>query len=39
MGPSRHYEWGGTSWERALLRCRRDVEMWIKEACEIDETQ
>lgn len=39
MGPSRHYEWGGTSWEEALLRCRHDVEMWIKEACEIDETQ
>ena len=38
MGPSRHYEWGGTSWEGALLRCRRDVEMWIKEAREIDET-
>lgn len=36
MGPSRHYEWGGTSWEEALLRCRRDVEMWIKEAFEID---
>lgn len=36
MGPSRHYEWGGTSWEEALLRCRHDVEMWIKEACEID---
>lgn len=36
IGPSRHYEWGGTSWEEALLRCRHDVEMWIKEAFEID---
>ena len=29
LGPNRHYEWSGDTWEQALERCLTDVEGWL----------
>ena len=29
LGPNRHYEWSGDTWEQALERCLADVEGWL----------
>ena len=36
IGPSRHYEWTDASMEKALERCRNDVEQWCEEVYEED---
>lgn len=32
VGPSRHYEWRGMTFENALEKCESDVRAWIAEA-------
>jgi hypothetical protein len=34
IGPSRHYEWFGDSFEEALEKCEADVREWIAEAAD-----
>lgn len=31
LGPSRHYNWDGKTWEEALSKCKADVADWIEE--------
>lgn len=31
LGPGRHYNWVGESWEEALEKCKHDVMEWIKD--------
>lgn len=34
LGPGRHYDWRGESWQEALEKCKRDIDTW---ASEVDE--
>lgn len=31
IGPSRHYDWHGESWDEVLTACERDINQWIGE--------
>lgn len=31
IGPHRHYDWDGKTWDEALRKCRNDIERWTKE--------
>lgn len=31
LGPARHYEWSGETFEEALVKCQADVLEWIAE--------
>lgn len=30
IGPFRHYDWHGKSWDEALTACERDIDKWIR---------
>lgn len=34
IGPSRHYHWGGKSFDLALNQAEKDIRMWIAEEYE-----
>ena len=36
IGPSRHYSWGGKSFDEALTKAEKDIREWIKEEYEND---
>lgn len=29
IGPSRHYEWTGDTWQEAIRQCKKDLRKWI----------
>ena len=31
LGPARHYDWGGDSFEECLDKAEKDIDQWIKE--------
>ena len=31
LGPGRHYDWIGKSWDKALTVCESDIDAWIAE--------
>lgn len=35
IGPSRHYDWDGKSWDECLNKCELDIDEWC--AVEVDE--
>ena len=34
IGPSRHYEWTGRSWNKCLNKCEKDISAWCKRDSE-----
>ena len=34
LGPARHYNWGGDSFEECLDKAEKDIDQWIKEEKE-----
>jgi hypothetical protein len=36
VGPSRHYDWSGETFEEALDKAEKDIREWIKESLEDD---
>lgn len=30
LGPQRHYSWSGKTWMKALVKCKKDIDVWTR---------